>query len=193
MQATHSPEGWPEFYKGRLCSVSYRSYVSRRYAPFIQEIVRSIKSGDRVVEVGCGLATITSILSSMPQGDGRPWCGFRCYDINPDMVEYARMNLRDVHPVEVGDARLPTGRLPDIVHSHGMLEHLSDEDIRAVVEAHRKDGARIAIHYVPGEKYETPSYGDERLMSLAEWHLIAAPTRSFTFNDDHDYVLIWEF
>lgn len=180
---------WTEFYKDRLLSVGYSQYAAKRYAPFLEAIISRIKPGDRVVEVGCGIATMTALLAETVSC----FCGFRCYDVSPDMVQLSRLNLHEGFPVDVGDARLPTGRYPDIVHSHGMLEHLSDDDIRSVIEAHRTDGARAAIHYVPGDKYETPSFGDERLMRLSDWQDIAIPTDSFTFNDGYDYVLVWDF
>jgi SAM-dependent methyltransferase len=180
---------WPEFYKGRLLDDGYLQYARQRYAPYIAAIADSMKSGDRIVEVGCGLATMTRALI-----DGqRPFVGFRCFDINPHMVGYARTNLREGYPVEVGDARLPTCALPDIVHSHGMLEHFNDSDIRKVIDAHRADGARLAVHYVPGEKYQKPSFGDERLMSKDAWRAIAAPDEIHGFNDDFDYLLVWRF
>lgn len=178
---------WTKFYEGRLLDENYLRYVQLRYRPFLSEICDSMKPGDRVIEVGCGMATITSILTGTSI-----FCGYRAYDLSPDMVHYAQINLGG-YPVEVGDARLPTGKLPDIVHSHGLLEHMSDDDIRSVIDASRKDGARAAIHYVPGDKYERPSFGDERLMSLKQWVDICAPTDFFDFNDGYDYVLKWIF
>lgn len=181
---------WTEFYKGRLLSLEYQQYCQDKYWPFIHEIMRRMKPGDRVVEVGCGLATMTRILVDATE---RARSGFRCFDLSPEMVKYARINLHEGFPVDVGDARLPTNSKPDIVHSHGMLEHLSDEDIRSVIQSHRDDGARAAVHYVPGIKYAKPSFGDERLMTMELWSDIAAPTRIMPFNEDYDYALIWEF
>lgn len=181
---------WLDFYKGRLLDAGYLEYAAKRYAPYLDAIRSRILSGDRVVEIGCGLATMTRLLV-----DSKPpnaMVGFRCYDISQDMVGYARMNLPEGFPVEVGDARKPTGRLPDIVHSHGMLEHFSDDDIRSVIQASKDDGARVCVHYVPGAKYETPSFGDERLMTVAQWREISHPTDVVTFNNDFDYALIWK-
>jgi trans-aconitate methyltransferase len=181
---------WAEFYKGRLLSKGYQDYARERYRPFLESIVSHIKEGDRVIEVGCGLATITLLLAGMK----RPWCGFRCFDLCPDMVGLARINLGESkYPVDQGDATVPTNHKPDIVHSHGLLEHLDDDTIVRIIEAERADGARAAIHYVPGEKYEKPSFGDERLMSINDWQRICSPTKITTFNDEHDYTLEWVF
>jgi SAM-dependent methyltransferase len=180
---------WTEFYRGRLLSESYRGYCAERYAPFLDTIRGYMKTGDRIIEVGCGLGTMTALLAA---GE-HPFVGFRCFDVSAGMVSLAKLNLQDQYPVDMGDARLPTCRYPDIVHSHGMLEHLSDRDINLVVDAGRLDGARVGVHYVPGEKYEKPSFGDERLMSLEDWHRIAKPTHSFTFNDGYDHCLIWDY
>lgn len=177
---------WADFYRGRL-GEGYRQYFAERYKPFLDRIRDCRKEGDRIVEIGCGIGTTTSILAA----DGT-FCGYRCFDICPEMVVLARINTSD-RPCDIGDARHPTGRLPDIVHSHGLLEHMSDDDIRSVIESSRLDGARWAIHYVPGDKYKTPSFGDERLMPLERWREICKPTETFRFNDDHDYCLIWRF
>lgn len=183
-------EAWVRFYRGRLLSESYRDYVRGRYAPFISLVVDSVRPGDRVYEVGCGIGTITSLLTDILKSKE---CKFRCYDLSPDMVELTRINLHHAVRVEKADAITPTGFLPDIVHSHGLLEHLSDEMIRQVIEAERVDGTRVAVHYVPGEKYKSPSFGDERLLSVAAWKYIANPTEIVTFNDGYDYALKWVF
>ena len=153
-----------------------------------------MKTGDRVIEVGCGLATITAILAEHTDAvRNEKFIGYRCYDVSPDMVEYARQNLPEGYPVELGDARMPTHRLPDIVHSHGLLEHFSDADIRKIIDAERRDGARSAIHYVPSHKYKTPSFGDERLMTAQQWEAICRPKYIVEFNDGYDYCLVWDF
>jgi hypothetical protein len=88
---------------------------------------------------------------------------------------------------------MATGCKPDVIHSHGMLEHFSDGDIQRVLFAHEADGVRAAVHYVPGDKYEKPSYGDERLLPLSYWQDVHRPTKAFSFNDGFDYCLMWRF
>lgn len=182
---------WPEFYKGRLLSSAYLAYFEEHYRLFVNMVRHEIKPGDRVVEVGCGLATTTKIIHD--NKSERPFSGFHCYDASPEMVQLARMNLEDACPVDLADCRVPTGCKPDIIHSHGLLEHMPDYDIQRTIDAHEADDVRVAIHYVPGERHGTPSRGDERLLPLRYWVDTFKPTGSWSFNDDTDYILLWKF
>lgn len=185
---------WTDFYDSRIASPQYLNYCAIKYRPFIEEVSKRVKNGDRVVEIGCGLATITRLLhtSFMAQRlKGGGMVGFHCYDKDPEMVHLARCGAD--FPVDLCDAELPTGCKPDIIHSHGLLEHLTDTAIRDIIAANRIDGARTAVHYVPSYKYEKPSFGDERLLTPNQWMAIAKPTNIVPFNEGYDLALIWEF
>jgi SAM-dependent methyltransferase len=183
---------WPEFYAGRLEGTRYADYFKKRYAPFLDAIIGHVTNGDRLAEVGCGMASTTRAL--------RDKCGifsgYHCYDIDPEMVAMARANLDAVHnsaPVDIADARLSIGCWPDIIHSHGLLEHFDDKDIQAILDAGRASGnPRRMIHYVPGDGYKVPSRGDERLLPLEFWRDTFKPTTTATFNSGLDYILEWE-
>ena len=43
-----------------------------------------------------------------------------------------------------------------------------------------------SIHYVPLDKYEVPSYGDERLLPYEFWLDMLKPKEWALFNDGHD-------
>lgn len=59
----------------------------------------------------------------------------------------------------------------DAVFSQGVLEHLNDEHIRqASAEALRV--GKVFIFSVPGEHYHHRDFGDERLLSCAQWKKI---------------------
>ena len=180
---------WPDFYRGRLLSEGYLAYFEERYAPFLDHIRKALQPEDLVIEVGCGLATSTKLLmrSNVPY-----FTSFRCYDHNPDMVQLAKQNVGVAAMVAQADARIPTYTRPDVVHSHGLLEHFSDTQIAWFLASQRLDGPRVSIHYVPGELHGTPSFGDERLLPLDYWVDTFAPTSWETFNDGRDYVLVWE-
>jgi SAM-dependent methyltransferase len=175
---------WADFYRNRADD-GYLAYVKDRYAPFIGSIRSRLRNGDLVLELGCGTAAITKALI-----DGsRPYSAtFAASDIDPAMLEMARRRLADDDAVVFDcDALRPKIRA-DVVHSHGLLEHFDDGTIRDIIRANR---SRAQVHYVPG-LYPKPSFGDERLMSAAEWRRICRPDEIMTFNNGLDYALIFE-
>lgn len=157
--------------------------------PFIDAIVERTRPSDDFLELGCGTGNTTrALIDRLTEADY--W--WACTDNDVDMLALAAANLPD-SPVSfsVEDARKPPDYSPDIVHSHGLLEHFDDKSIRQIVTAATLAGARTSIHYVPSAKYEKPSFGDERLMTPAEWYLIGEPSSIIEFNDGYDLVLIW--
>ncbi len=178
---------WSEFYRPRL-GPEYLAYVKQRYAPFIDIVLSHIRPGDGVGEAGAGMGTITrALLDFGSRGD------HVCLELDGDMLELADYQVGLRSGMWQLDIREQLPRVFDVIHGHGVLEHFSDCDIRKIIHTHRESGARAAIHYVPGEKYVTPSFGDERLMSVDAWREIAAPDEVVTFNDGFDYALIWRF
>lgn len=174
---------WPEFYKDRLNN-EYLSYAKERYADHINAIDCNLRVGDSVHEIACGTGTITAALMQRH----RPFCAFEMSDYSDEMMDMAAIRLP--HVVTFKHDALHGG-LPisaDIVHSHGLLEHFSDAEIRRIIQNH--SATRLQVHYVPGE-YPVPSYGDERLMPLSKWVEICQPTTTITFNDGKDYCLIF--
>lgn len=179
---------WKTFYAGRE-GHSYREYVRERYAPFIHAIASRLNTRDLVMELGTGTGTITSLLAA-PSWEQR-----RCAatDVDPEMIQVAKQRMKDLGldvSVYREDALDETSRtLADVVHSHGMLEHFSDDDIRSIIDKYKC--ARVQVHYVPG-MYGEPTFGDERLMPVQAWWDIAKPDQIITFNGGLDYALIFE-
>ncbi|WP_316196545.1 class I SAM-dependent methyltransferase [Bradyrhizobium sp. SZCCHNS3053] len=173
---------WATFYEGRS-GADYLAYARIRYAPFIETILTSIQSGDTALELGAGTGTITKALL-----DARAQANLVASDIDPEMRRMAMRRLGSaVDVIDIDATRAPTLRA-DVVHSHGMLEHFDDDTIRKVIRTHGH--ARTQVHYVPG-LYDTPSFGDERLMSVADWWRICEPDQILTFNGGLDYALIF--
>ena len=69
--------------------------------------------------------------------------------------------------------------------THGVLEHFSDSQIQNICER-----CGNSIHYVPLDKYKTPSFGDERLLPYEYWLELTTPVSWMLFNDDHDLMFI---
>jgi SAM-dependent methyltransferase len=137
-----------------------------------------------LLEVGCGAGNITRALA-----DKRPDLTYQMLDIDPDMLQLAEENTAHVNHREVRLESLfaPSFNEKAIIHSHGVLEHFSDEEIRQAIELYKAFGPQI--HYVPGAKYVTPSRGDERLLSPEEWMRICSPDEIISFNDGFDLIL----
>ena len=188
---------WSQFYAGRT-GHDYRKYVSERYDTFIERIIYEGRNCHTFLELGVGMGTITSILMERMTGLSR---GFAGVDRDEQMVETAGKNLMLAYdewgadeppPIFTKDIRyleLTKGKVksPNIlVHSHGVLEHFSDEEIRQIVQQFDTP----QVHYVPGNGYGSPSRGDERLLPLDYWRELVQPQEVFTFNGGLDYGLV---
>jgi trans-aconitate methyltransferase len=178
---------WKNFYAGRE-GHGYRQYVKDRYAPFISAIASRIRYNDLVLELGTGTGTITSLLADYHNDDTSK---FAATDVDPEMVKVAkqRMDDLDLDVAVYRENAFIRGTTADVVHSHGMLEHFSDAEIRQIIAAHST--ARVQVHYVPG-MYGEPTFGDERLMPVSQWWDICKPNQIITFNDGLDYALVFE-
>ena len=194
---------WVDFYEPRMRTVEfngYREYFDLRYRHFlcaIHDVGADIKP-KRIVEVGCGTAMVTSRLRFLhDKGIGRTrWLNNAdritiLVDSDPCMLAFAARWLPESVQV-LADIR-EEQPASQFYHGHGVLEHFSDTDILKILELHRQGGAKAAVHYVPGNKYKTRSFGDERLMPLEFWRDLTKPTEVTTFNDDYDYCLIWRW
>lgn len=181
---------WPTFYRDRVTEEYFR-HVQNKYSTFIEIILSKISRRDQIiVEAGCGICNVTRALVEKQSYD----CKYIAIDKSPEMIKLSVENLATGdHEVEliVGDIlneqSVPKG---DIVHSHGVLEHFSDKEINKIIDIQRKKFEYL-IHYVPSDKYEEPSFGDERLMPAKRWNRICKPDQIVEFNNYYDLVLIW--
>lgn len=193
---------WYDHYVGRM-NDSYREHVSKRYGKHINMIVSAAtkRNGLKVVEIGCGAANVSRIVSEkiIQKTNDRVFPKYVILDICPKMLGLARVNFGAVsdHVAQLGDA-LDLGmsedlKSTDVFHSHGVLEHFRDGQINVIINEQKRmasSGAQL-IHYVPSAKYETPSFGDERLMTPDQWYQICMPDEIIEFNDGYDLILKW--
>jgi SAM-dependent methyltransferase len=180
---------WVDFYRGR-CNNRYYEYFVKKYAPFLDAMFEISRPSDDFLEVGCGTANTTrALIERLTEADY--W--YAATDTDPAMLALADEARGDrAISFSLADARDVPEYPPDVVHSHGLLEHFDDASIRQIVTAAALAGARASVHYVPSSKYEKPSFGDERLMTAAEWYLIGEPSSIIEFNDGYDLALIWK-
>lgn len=157
---------WYEIYRDRM-NESYRDHFATKYAPFLQDLYGS---GAQVfTEIGCGAGNVTRLLREMLDTRAST---HNLIDSCPRMLGLALENNSSLNCTfrcaDVLSIVLPKS---DLVHSHGLLEHFSDNNIRRIV-AHGFEAAPSQVHYVPSVEYKTPSRGDERLLSPKQWRQI---------------------
>lgn len=185
-------KAWYDIYKERM-NKKYRQHIQFRYKPFIREIVKAVEKLDTtapwIYELGCGAANISASVHLLSE---RVYIGHVLVDICPRMLSLAMENMRQVQAAAMYAQKsildLPVyWPKPDLVHSHGVLEHFTDEEIISIVERHK---GVPQYHYVPGAKYKTPSRGDERLMTEEQWRNIYPFKKIKTFNNGYDFILV---
>ena len=192
---------WYEHYVDRM-NARYLDYVRRKYGPFIDMVRELMPATDscRVAEIGCGAANVSRILQERVVAGQR--CQHVLVDVCPNMLGLAKRNMHEAsaeHIAILADAK----RLPDskdlkdldVIHSHGVLEHFEDRHIARILHQ-QCVRAKHVIHYVPSHKYVEPSFGDERLMSAADWKDILSRYQLGDFevrefNDGYDLALVW--
>lgn len=184
---------WAEFYKGRE-GPDYRKYCEERYKPFLALIAARMSMMDpdaMSLELGAGTGVISAII-----GRVFPRAALVVADNDFAMIQMAaqRLAAEGLHEqVSMFEADIldptvkPDGWHPTVVHSHGVLEHFTDEEARGVIDRHRDF---YQVHYIPG-LYPEPSFGDERLLPLDHWVKALKPSRAFTFNAGLDYALVF--
>lgn len=195
---------WSEYYKDRVRNRDYMEAFGYKYSRFIEEIVLNIKrltikTGTPIIlkEEGCGIGTI-SLVISYSEDKIISTFGLACSseteevskvvlsDLNASMLELCYKNT---NPVFSGSY---LGQVPffyakenicepkffesrTLIITHGVLEHFSDDDIKKIMSTYDNDKVLFQAHYVPTNKYESPSFGDERLLSVDTWVSLVKP------------------
>jgi len=179
-------------YEARM-NEKYRTHVERKYYPFIELILKELPLGYCLIgEFGCGAANISRVLAK-----AKPEIEHYLIDWDHRMLLLADENMRSTNSsfsLYIEDLLDPPNEnlTPNIhlIHSHGVLEHFSDAEIRTII-GNQLRLANTLVHYVPGAKYQKPSFGDERLLTTNQWQQICSPDEIVEFNDGYDLVLIW--
>lgn len=189
---------WSNFYKGRVNNPVYEKYFHERYKLFTDNMFRELYAPfpfdiPTVREEGCGICGVYKSLSNYYH---YPNLCFNYIGIDThNMIELAKTNLEKVDlasvQLYVDDICHPLKTMPkaDLVITHGVLEHFSDWMIGNILNRYKEKGER-SIHYVPLDKYETPSFGDERLLPVQYWLDLVKPVEATIFNNGYDLMFI---
>jgi SAM-dependent methyltransferase len=194
---------WYEIYRNRMCE-SYVEHVRNKYDEFVNLISNSERA-NMFVEIGCGAGNITKIIRETNKSKDAKYV---LIDNCEKMLGLAEVNNKEdnrcsfvlesiVESKPYADLKDISTPKSTIVHSHGLLEHFSDNDISTII-TNSMDLSNEQVHYVPGIKYDVPSRGDERLMTQEQWSSILERSLSnklkynfniYSFNDEYDLIL----
>lgn len=176
---------WYDFYKNK-CNESYYNYICVQYKDFINEIYNNMKPFMNIGEFGCGIGNITKVLMCV-----QPNNNYTLIDNSNLILDLVEQHLDTLHiNIDCWDILNKYPAKFDLIHSHGVLEHFEDYEIHKILE-NQKSIAPLLIHYVPSNKYEYKSFGDERLLSKEEWKEKFSPSEIIEFNDGYDLILKW--
>ena len=167
---------WEKYYKDRVNNVVYLQKFYHKYKPFLDTVALKINSCDIIYFIGGGIGTELKALLRYYDRDifagklfyiiDNSWEMLQLASINLNKVShsihYLQADLLDIHP-EI--SQLIKAESYPLVISHGVLEHFKDAEIPTII----KSFPTPQIHYVPLDKYNTPSFGDERLLTKGYW------------------------
>lgn len=209
---------WDEFYKSRVRNEDYTKAFTERYNRFLAEVILNIKRvshklGASVIlkEEGCGIGTVSKVISSMEEklvnslgltsvSEIKEIKKVVLADNNNAMLDLC---LQNICPLFTGGY---LGTVPffysreniceekffesaTMVVTHGVLEHFADEDIMQIMATYKNKNVLFQAHYVPTDRYEEGSFGDERLLPAQQWINLIEPDYYILDNNECDLYL----
>lgn len=177
---------WSEIYSERL-NDSYYNYFTEQYSPFLTMILSQLmeKDCEQLTEIGCGIGNTTRYLFDVYKHSKQ----YKLIDACPEMLSMSIKNTKiQAGQYQLNDLLKVHSDEYELVHSHGVLEHFSDEDIKKII--HYNMCFSNQVHYVPTDKWINPSRGDERLLSKEYWINLTCPKKVIEFNQGKDFVII---
>lgn len=162
-QAVHS---WEAYYAPELTWYAHLRNVLH-HLPMFRAIRRLHPR--RVLEVGAGSGSHSICLSyfhpHVVSVDLSRQLIERCTRHNRRLRGRARFLATDAFNLAFADGAF------DVAFSQGFFEHFSDEEIARLL-AEQSRVARYVVLSVPNRSYRVQDFGDERLLSRAEWEAL---------------------
>jgi SAM-dependent methyltransferase len=157
---------WFQYFKDRGID-NFPLFLYYYYAfrpPEINRIKKHVPEGGSIIELGCGSALLSILLSSM---------GYEvmAVDNDPRVVQLARHNNERlagrarIELMDLFEAPKKVGRVFDLAYSEGVIEHFRGEALKEVVRVHGELGKKV-MFVVPA--HEDPLVTDQDTYSFKE-------------------------
>lgn len=163
---------WHDFYRDALGNRRLLEGNILEHSPFIVELGRHVKPGDKILDIGSGTGVIGWPLAQ---------AGVKVISIDNDtdillMAQVNAMMLGANIEYQEADAfDLPfRDREFKVAFSLGLLEHFSDEDIGRLVSEHQRV-ADVVVVGMPIKGNKSPAFGNERYLYMEEWEELLKP------------------
>jgi glycosyltransferase involved in cell wall biosynthesis/GT2 family glycosyltransferase len=160
---------WGEFYE--------KSKVTPKLAQFSanahKELFWTIEGfyPDKIIEAGCGPATMSAFLSLPDHKVGEVAITNHkikeivAMDNDEGVLKVAAENLKEFGECRLlNDDAFTSTEKADVVFAQGMLEHWDDDKMRELITNQLKQ-AEIVVHSMPNNNYRKHDFGNERLLT----------------------------
>lgn len=174
---------WAQFYANVCGSRRLLEGSIMANTPFVEELARLVKAGDKVLEVGAGTGVLGWPLA-------QAGIEVTCLDNDQEVLRMCGINAKvlgaDIKYL-FGDAfEIPFEESTfNLAYSEGLLEHYSDEEIHRLL-AEQLRVAPIVVVGVPLVGCKDIPFGNERWLSVGEWEEILGDylaLKAFSYND----------
>lgn len=165
------------YYDGHAAKVQRRVGVNQRHRNILRRLQRSgLKPDHRVLEIGCGIGTLTSLLvGALPKGH------VHAADISPSAVAMAGKTLSHAKNVEfvVSDmSEMGWARMYDRIVLPDVLEHIPEEQheqLFGLLAAHLVPSGRVCIHIPDPEALDHLRRTDPGQLQIIDQSLAILP------------------
>jgi 2-polyprenyl-3-methyl-5-hydroxy-6-metoxy-1,4-benzoquinol methylase len=163
---------WATFYRRACGNQRLLEGNILEHSPFITEVAKFVKPGDKVLEIGAGTGVMGWPLAQ---------AGVKVISVDndPEILKMAVISAvllgADIEYREADAFHLPFAeREFKVAFSEGLLEHYENVDIGLLVAEHQRVADVVAVS-VPLQGSRNPALGNERWMTLPEWEAILIP------------------
>ena len=163
------PKTWATFYANVCGSRRLLEGSIMANEPFVAELARLVKTGDKVLEVGAGTGVLGWPLA-------QAGIEVTCLDNDQEVLRMCEINAKvlgaDIKYVFGDGFELPfEDNSFNLAYSEGLLEHYSDEEIHRLLGEQLRV-APIVVVGVPLAGCKDIPFGNERWLSVSEWESI---------------------